>query len=181
MSKSEAKINYTKVKLIPASLKDYPIIQNMARFYVYDMSEYLGNEEGWEIPEDGLYECINFRKYWETDNTFPFLIKHENELAGFVIVDNKGSEPKIDFNMAQFFILRKFKGKGIGRHVAFQCFNRFQGIWEVMVIPGNTGAYHFWKSIIKKYTSNDFVEYQRKVAHLSNNNKNIFKFISKNF
>ncbi len=42
----------------------------MARFYVYDMSEYLGNEEGWEIPEDGLYECIDFKKYWEDKTLF---------------------------------------------------------------------------------------------------------------
>lgn len=55
------KINYNKVKLILASLKDYPTIQNMGRFYVYDMSEYVGDQEGWEMPEDGLYECIDFK------------------------------------------------------------------------------------------------------------------------
>lgn len=29
-------------KLTPASIHDYPTIQNMARFYVYDMSRYCG-------------------------------------------------------------------------------------------------------------------------------------------
>lgn len=56
-------INLNEIKLIPASLKDYPTIQNMARFYVYDMSQYFGDEEGWKCPEDGLYECIDFKKY----------------------------------------------------------------------------------------------------------------------
>jgi predicted acetyltransferase len=64
----------------------------MARFYVYDMSEYLGNEEGWEIPEDGLYECIDFKKYWEDESSFSFIIRYENELIDFAIVDKKGSE-----------------------------------------------------------------------------------------
>lgn len=172
-------IDYGKIKLIPASLKDYPVIQNMGRFYVYDMSEYLGDEDGWQIPEDGLYECIDFKKYWQTDDAFPFVIRYENELAGFVIIDKKGSEAGIDFNVAQFFILRKFKNKGIGCYVAHQCFDKFQGVWEVMVIPGNTGAYEFWKSIIKNYTADDFVEYARKVVHLSNSRKNIFKFDSR--
>jgi [ribosomal protein S5]-alanine N-acetyltransferase len=170
------KISFDKINLVPASLNEYPIIQNMGRFYVYDMSEYMGNESGWEVPGDGLYECIDFKKYWEVDDTFPFLISYQNELVGFVIVDKKGSNAEIDFNMAQFFILRKFKGKGIGRYVAKECFDKFHGIWEVMVMPGNEGAYRFWRSVIKQYSDNNFVEYTRKVAHLSNNKKNIFKF-----
>jgi ribosomal-protein-alanine N-acetyltransferase len=183
MKKSNDKvklIDHSKIKLIPAALKDSPVIQNMGRFYVYDISEYLGDTDGWQIPEDGLYECIDFKKYWQTDDAFPFLIRYEDELAGFVIIDKKGSETNIDFNMAQFFILRKFKNKGIGRYVAHQCFNKFQGVWEVMVIPGNTGAYNFWKSITKNYTADNFEEYTRKVAHLNNSIKNILKFDSRN-
>jgi ribosomal-protein-alanine N-acetyltransferase len=151
-------IDHSEIKIISATIEDYPVIQNMGRFYVYDMSEYIGKEKGWEIPEDGLYECIDFKKYWEGENNFPFLIRYGNEIAGFVIVDKKGSSPEIDFNMAQFYILRKFKNKGIGCYVAHQCFNKFRGVWEVMVIPGNEGAYRFWRSTIKKYAHNDFTE-----------------------
>jgi len=171
-------ISFSEIKLIPASLKDYPTIQNMARFYVYDMSQYLGDEEGWECPENGLYECIDFKKYWQTDDAFPFLIRYENELAGFVIIDKKGSETKIDFNVAQFFILRKFKNKGIGKYVVHNCFDQFRGVWEVMVIPGNEGAYQFWRSVIKEYTNSQFSEYERRVKHLDNSLKNIFCFSS---
>lgn len=171
--------DYSKIQLTPAFIEHYLTIQNMARFYVYDMSEYLGNEEGWEIPKDGLYECIDFKKYWEVKDAFPFLIHYENELAGFVIIDKKGSEPKIDFNMAQFFILRKFKNKGIGRYVAQQCFAKFPGKWEVMVIPGNDGAYNFWKATIANYTEHNFNEYTRAIAHFENTVKQIFYFESK--
>lgn len=172
-------IAHNKVKLLPATLDDYPTIQNMGRFYVYDMSEYMGNEEGWAIPEDGLYECIDFKKYWEDKNSYPFLVRYKNEIAGFVIVDKKGSSPDVDFNMAQFYILRKFKNKGIGRYVAQACFKQFPGIWEVMIMPGNEGAYRFWKVVIKHYTNNNFTEYTNNIAHLNNNKKNIIKFDSK--
>lgn len=172
-------IDFDEIKLIPASLKDYPIIQNMGRFYVYDMSQYLGDEAGWECPKDGLYECIDFKKYWETDDAFPFLIRYKNELVGFVIIDKKTSEPQTDFNVAQFFILRKFKNKGIGKYIAHLCFDRFRGTWEVMVIPGNAGAYQFWRSIIGEYTNNKFEEHTRKVKHLENSVKDIFCFKSK--
>ncbi len=168
----------SKLKLAPASINDYPVIQNMARFYVYDMSEFLGFESGWEIPKDGLYECNNFKKYWETSDAFPFLIYYQDELAGFVIADKKGSDASIEFNMAQFFVLRKFKGKGVGRAVAFQCFDKFLGKWEVMVLPGNSGAYTFWHSIISRYTNDRFQEYSREVAHFDNGVRDIFSFIS---
>lgn len=173
-----SRLDYNKIKLIPAALTDYPAIQNMARFYVYDMSEYLGNEEGWGIPENGLYECIDFKKYWVDENAFPFIVRYENELVGFAIVDKKGSEPEIDFNMAQFYIARKFKNKGIGQYIAHECFKKFSGEWEVMVIPGNEGAYRFWRSVIKEYKNNQFIEYTREIAHFNNSKKNIFRLNS---
>lgn len=37
------------------------------------------------MPEDGLYECIDFKKYWQTENAYPFLVRYDNELAGFVV------------------------------------------------------------------------------------------------
>lgn len=167
----------TNITISLASIDDYPTIQNMGRFYVYDISEYMGDETGWEMPENGLYECIDFKKYWEDKNSYPHLIRHHSELAGFVIVDKKGSDTSIEFNMAQFFILRKFKNKGIGRYVANYCFDHYRGTWEIMVMPRNTGAYNFWKKVISGYT-NDYSEYTRTVAHLNNCTKNIFKFNS---
>lgn len=180
MQNPKKEIVLKDLKLVPASLKDYQTIQNMARFYVYDMSKYLGDEEGWECPEDGLYECIDFKKYWQEEDSFPFLIRYKTELAGFVIIDKKGSEPKIDYNVAQFFILRKFQNKGFGKYIAHQCFDRYRGLWEVMIIPGNEGAYRFWQSTIRDYTNNQFSEYTRSVKHLENSLKNIFCFYSGN-
>lgn len=170
---------YDDITITPAALADHSTIQNMGRFYVYDMSEYLGHLEGWEMPEDGLYECIDFKKYFEQKDSYPFLVRKGKELAGFVIIDKKGSDDNIDFNMAQFFILRKFKGCGVGKYVAQTCFDKFKGTWEVMVLPGNTGAYTFWKRSIQDYTGGNFTEYNRNIAHLNNCEKNIFKFKSK--
>jgi hypothetical protein len=54
-----------KIEVISATTKDYPVIQNMARFYVYDLSRYCGKSfAGWAIGEDGLYECFDFKRYF---------------------------------------------------------------------------------------------------------------------
>lgn len=46
-----------KVNITPASKKLMPVIQNMARFYAYDLSKSCGFYElfDWSVPEDGLY------------------------------------------------------------------------------------------------------------------------------
>jgi ribosomal-protein-alanine N-acetyltransferase len=63
------------------------------------------------------------------------------ELVGFAIVDRRGGAPDVEHNMAQFFVLRKFKRQGTGTREAEACFRRFTGVWNVMVIPGNAGAH----------------------------------------
>lgn len=167
------RIDFDKVKLIPVSNDYYPIIQNMASYYAYDMSEYMG----WAQQDDGTHSIgMDYIKYFKSENTFPFIIKYQEELAGFVIVDKNVSSPLNDFNIAQFFILRKFHGKGIGRHIAFQCFDKFQGKWEVFVMPRNEGAYRFWRKIIKEYTYQQFKEYTKKVGQSI---RNIFEFNSR--
>jgi ribosomal-protein-alanine N-acetyltransferase len=166
------------IKLHPATLADYPTIQNMGRFYVYDISKEMCMEPGWEIPADGLYECLDLKKYWEDKHAFPFLVRYHDEIVGFVFIDKNGSAAEIEFNMAQFFILARFSGQGVGRHVAFECFKQFRGTWEVMVMLQNKSAYQFWKRIIGEYTHNQFEEYKRIVRLLYNTEKDIFKFSS---
>jgi hypothetical protein len=57
--------NYTyETEIIPATLSDYFTIQNIARFYVYDRTKFMG----WECPENGLFECIDFKHYFEDDD-----------------------------------------------------------------------------------------------------------------
>lgn len=148
-----------KPELIQATLKDYPVIQNMARFYAYDMSRYCGLAfEGWEFPEDGLYECRDFKSYFETKNNHAFLIKVNDELAGFALIDQLEVLPKVDWNMGQFFIVAKFQRTGIGAKAAMQLFDNFPGQWSVGAIPQNTRAVLFWRKVISTYTQGNFTE-----------------------
>lgn len=167
------------IELVHAPIADYPIIQNLAAFYVYDISEYMYGVEGWQTPKDGVFTCYDFRSYWDDPKAYPFLVHVDDELAGFAIVNRQGSDPEVDYNMAQFFILRKFTHKGIGRFVAKQCFQRFPGTWEVMVLPPNLGAHRFWTNVIAEYTQGDFEEYTRRVKLLTDTDKRIFRFQSR--
>lgn len=167
-------------RIVPVRVTDYHTVQNMARFYVYDMSEYLGHQVGWELPLNGLYECIDFKRYWDNpEEQFPFFIYFHDEIAGFVIVDKQGIDSHVDFNIAQFFVIRKFKRQGIGHYVAQLCFDRFIGKWNVMCLPDNVGAYHFWRSVVSAYTRDTFEEQpSRFVPHLDDS-YHVFQFFSR--
>jgi predicted acetyltransferase len=144
--------------LVPATMADYAVMQNMSRFYVYEMSRYCGFLPGWECPKDGLYECFDFKKYFEAPDTYPFLIKDGEELVGFVVVDKKGVTPDIDWNMAQFFVMAKFQKQGLGKRFTHQVFDEFKGLWAVNVIPENLGALQFWRKTVGAYTQGNFQE-----------------------
>jgi len=101
------------IELVHATLVDLPVMQAMASYYVYDMSEFLGELPGWNFPDSGAYECEDLRPYFEDPNARTFFIRVSKELAGFAIVNDKGSDPDVAFNMAQFFVHRKFKGRAL--------------------------------------------------------------------
>jgi len=167
-----------QVELREAAIEQLPIMQRMGSYYVYDMSEYVGGEPGWEFPDTGDYECDDFRPHFEDPQASPFFIRVDGELAGFAIVNRQGSEPEADYNMAQFFVLRKFKGRGVGAQAARECFQRFRGVWNVMVIPQNVGAHAFWKRTISVFTDSEFQETRCRVAHLGNSEQDVFRFQS---
>jgi len=167
------------IELVPAVHTDLPVMQAMASYYVYDMSEFLGDLPGWEFPDTGAYECDDLSPYFADARTHPFLIRVSGELGGFAIVDGRGSEPEVDFNMAQFFVHRKFKGRGVGAYVATECFRRYPGLWDVMVIPGNRGAHGFWRRVIAAFTEGALEERRRRVPHLGNSEQDIFRFRSR--
>ena len=137
------------VELKKASIEEKPIIQNLARFYVYDLSEYQKRK----CPENGLFEDEDYIRYWEEDGFTPYLIKFENELAGFALVDRGGSSEKVDHQMGEFFILRKFRGEGIAAQAAQTIFKRFPGNWEVMALSNNLPAIRFWDKCISDSTN----------------------------
>lgn len=145
-----------EIKLVPALKDDQEIIQNLGRFYVYDMSRYCGFIEGWETPVNGLYECIDLSAYWDKPNRYPFLIMIQDELAGFVLLNKIGSVPEVDWNIGEFFLVSKYQGKGIGRKVAEMVFDQYPGTWEVKQMPENSGAIEFWKKVVNQYSEGRF-------------------------
>ena len=162
-----------KITILPATLSDYPIIQNMARFYIYDRSGFMG----WGCEQDGMFECIDFKHYFDSPDHKAFIIKVDNELAGFVLLDKEQiTDHKVDWNMGEFFIIAKFQGKDISNFVAREIFKTHQGRWSVAVMPPNIKAKKFWHKIINSQTNGNFICNFRAAANSEEYDMDIYVF-----
>ena len=162
------------IELVPAGEADRDVLQAMGRFYVYDMSEYTG----WPCPPDGLYACADFGPFWSEPGAHCFFIAVDGERAGFVLVDRNGTLKQTEYNVAEFFVMRKFKGRGVGRAVATTIFDRFRGPWEVMQLPDNRGAIGFWRTVIGAHTGGRYDEARRYSSYLEKE-MNVISFDSR--
>ncbi|CAG7644339.1 hypothetical protein ACFQI7_09615 [Paenibacillus allorhizosphaerae] len=57
--------------------------------------------------------------------------------------------------ISDFFIMRKYRHKGLGREAAFRLFDQYRGTWEIRQTLSNHDAYQFWRRLIEKYKGDE--------------------------
>ncbi|MHC5600007.1 MAG: GNAT family N-acetyltransferase [Nostoc sp.] len=142
------------MEVLSASIDDKPLIQQMMELYQYDFSEF----ENKDLNEHGYFGYPYLDYYWVESDRYPFIVRVEGKLAGFVLVNQYTYIPGSQYSIAEFFILRKYRQQGIGKNVAFQIFDRFCGKWEIHQITTNAVARKFWCRVIAEYTGGKFTE-----------------------
>ena len=65
-------------------------------------------------------------------------------LAGFALVFT--GEPH---DIAEFFVMRKYRGRGVGAQAAASLFDQFPGRWTVRQQLTNPAATAFWRKAIR--------------------------------
>ncbi|KJV55564.1 hypothetical protein OCHUTO_0790 [Orientia chuto str. Dubai] len=122
------------ISIINATMHYYSCIQNIARFYVYDLSRECGSiSSDWARPEDGLYESFDFKSYFIDPSRKAFLVKVYDEIAGFVLLNQATEDSTNTWNMGEFFIIAKFKSVSIATRVAKEIWNMHPGKWKFLL------------------------------------------------
>jgi len=132
------------------------VLWNLLQLYKYDFSEYDASE----ISENGIYEYNYFEDYWIDKNRFPYLVLIDNNLAGFAMVNGVSHFDKGHklFNMAEFFIMRKYRHCGFGLIIAIKVFELHKGEWEVAQYVKNVPSIRFWDKVLNHYMNNCYKE-----------------------
>jgi predicted acetyltransferase len=125
-------------------------------FYIYGrckeglfcVSEFAGFLN---LCSDGSYKYQNLHLYWEKEELSAFLIKIDSQIAGFILSNKPPYIPNdCDISIQEFFILKKFRGKGYGLRAVSMFFEKFPGRYFIAQLANNKPAIEFWRSIYKK-------------------------------
>ncbi len=145
------------VELVAATRDELPILENLAQLYQYDFSEFAFDD----VDGYGLFGIVGFETLFDKDEPHAFLVKVDGRLAGFATAYRGASfrDPKLElWWMDEFFVMRKYRHKGVGEIVAREVFDRLPGAWEVGQIASNKSAQQFWRRVIGRYTDGDYEE-----------------------
>ena len=127
------------VEIEPVSYGDEDVLRRLIEFYIYDYSEYMG----WDVDGDGVFGYRYLESYWTNADRHPFFIRVDGRLAGFALV--RSGQPH---DMAEFFIMRRYRRAGVGTEAARLVLSRFPGSWEVRELEANVAGANFWRSAI---------------------------------
>ena len=138
-----------EVEVIPAPPEQGPVLANLLELYAHDFSEFVELKLG----PDGRFGYERLQLYWKEPGRHPFIITAGGQLAGFVFI-RRGSEISGDaevWDMAEFFVVRGFRRRGVGVRAAREIWKRFPGKWEVRVLDRNRKALEFWRRAIGEF------------------------------
>jgi predicted acetyltransferase len=129
----------TSVEITEADERDRGLLERLLELYCYDFSVYDGSD----VDARGLYGYPYLDRYWIDPDRHAFLVRVDGRVAGFALV--RSGDPH---DMAEFFVMRKYRRGGTGLHVARNVFARFPGNWQVRQLRTNEPAQSFWRRAI---------------------------------
>jgi len=134
------------VTLDPAGYAEKSVLRNLLELYLHDFSEFTGEDVG----PDGLYGYRYLDHYWTDPDRYPFLIRADGSVAGFALV-RAALGARMPYDMAEFFVMRKYRRAGVGSRAAKLAFDAFAGRWQVRELEANLPAQAFWRRVINEY------------------------------
>ena len=125
-------------------------IDNLMQLYVHDFTELWAGTGRAELQPDGRYgDYPDLDRYWRDPDHIPLLIRSEGRLIGFAFLNKQShSGGLLDWNVGEFFVVRKYRRGGYGTAALAAILARWPGRWEAAVVRANIAALTFWRSAL---------------------------------
>ncbi len=142
------------VTVTPATEADHAALRRLFQLYWHDLSELRGS-----MPDrDGILVPGRFEERLATPGLVTHVVESGDRLAGFAMVrPHEGRHL-----MAEFFVVRAVRRRGVGAAAARTVLARTPGPWSIPFQEENAGAARFWRALATEVAT-DVVEERRPV------------------
>lgn len=113
-----------------------PVWDRLVQAYEFEFSRITGKipaSDGTMPLDTVLGDAISGWTFW-----------HDGRPAGFAAVVDHGEVREV----AEFYVVPAYRGRGLGRELAASLFDRTPGCWVVKQLVEATAAQSFWKKVL---------------------------------
>ena len=149
-------------ELLEVQEKDKDVIYNLMQLYTYELSLFEDETTNFQLLDNGVFKLSKYIDlYWIEEGRHPYILKLDGKLAGFVL--ERYNEDGMN-EIAEFFVLNKYRKLGAGTFMANELFKKYKGKWEIRTLLKNERAQEFWRKVVKSASNGIYEE------HLIRNN-----------
>lgn len=135
-------------------------IESVYRDYLTDLAP-LGTGVFPALPEFGHREPDQLASWFADSSAHLLTVLKDDKPVGFAMVRTGqvlAGRGKVDFSMAEFFIARPWRRRGVGQEAVRLILDRFSGRWHIMEYMRNPQAVAFWRRVVGAYTAGQYQE-----------------------
>ena len=167
-----------EIHIVPIAAEQKSVFRQMLELYSYDFSEF--SEE--DVNEEGYFGYSYIDVYWTEEGRYPFFIRVDGKLAWVVLIRSCCEYNRLEnaHSIAEFFVMKKYRKKGVGREAARQIFDMFPGCWEISYWTANLPAKTFWMKVVNEYTEGRYHTFcirEENIAGFMFDNSRIGKYV----
>lgn len=140
------------VEVTSARPQERRAIENLFQLYAHDFSENWAGTDRGDVDAEGRFTPYPLDRYWADASHIPLLFRIASHIVGFALLNGEShAQAPVDRNIAEFFVLRKYRRGGVGTAAAHAVFARHPGIWQAAVARKNVSALAFWRGTISGF------------------------------
>ena len=143
-------------ELLEVQEKDKDVIYNLMQLYTYELSLFEDETTNFQLLDNGVFKLSKYIDlYWTEEGRHPYILRCEGKLAGFVL--ERYNEDGMN-EIAEFFVLNKYRKLGAGTFMANEMFKKYKGKWEIKTLLKNKTAQKFWRTVVKNVSNGNYNE-----------------------
>ena len=141
------------VDFIEVKIEHKNLLWNLLQKYLYELSYVYGDD----IEDDGNYSYDYFENYFNPEeNREALIFRYDDKIIGFCMInDHSFNENSINYSMAEFSIVPKYRKNGLGKRAISKVLSQRKGKWQIKYSLDNPTAQKFWENVLSDYKSTE--------------------------